>query len=121
MALTDAQKVKIRGYLGYQLDSVEIDTALSSLSLSAESEVVSVLASLANVDSKLTTIAPDVAGLSNASTTKFYQGQIHPDLVKLGNDLIGRLASFLGIEVVRSPYGSGSGSVSGVGFSYFGA
>jgi hypothetical protein len=119
MALTDSQKTKIRGYLGYTLDSTEIDAALVDLSVSAEAEVVALLTQLADVDTRFNTTARDVAGLETASTVKFFQGQAIADLVSLGNDLVMRLASFLGVEIVRLPFGGQS--VSGIGLAYFGA
>lgn len=119
MAFTTTQKVQIRGYLGYRLDSDEIDFRLDSVSAEAELEVERLLVEIVDVEARLKD-ARDLAGLKKVNLIEFYQSSVASDLWTSGNSLVSRLARALGVEVSAFPFGSQASSGGGPGFTYFG-
>lgn len=78
MALTDAQKVKIRRYAGLPLNSSggndTLDNRLATLSAAAEAEVVSILDAIADIDAKLTELGTSTGGIIQVEEIRWDAG-----------------------------------------------
>ena len=100
MALTGAQKVRIRRYLGYTADTNLLDDEFAGLSADAEAEVVAVLAEIAALRGALTD--SDAATFSKVEDVTFRDtgGRAEGEIARL----IGELAAMLGVDITRTHY-----------------
>lgn len=116
MALSDANKAKIRRYLGYpdvsRSSFPDVEGAMSLLSTEGEAEVTTVLGSLATIDSTLTSswsrqkvIKAEEVTLAGADEILALRAE--------GSRLVGMLASLLGVRVRANAFSSG-GNRSGI-------
>lgn len=114
MAFTEAQRIKVRQALGYS--SVAKDTWLESALDAAgavaavQSEVETILAALASVDTKMAD-GLDQAGLKRADTIEFFGdaggGAALTETRSHGAMWAQRLAALLDVPVVGNPYSGG--------------
>jgi hypothetical protein len=119
VALTDSQKASVRLYAGWSARFRQYDTRIEQ-SMSAletfpehEAQVVSLLESLADIDSKLTASHARLKA-SEVGSIKLNPSEL-PMLRSEGRRLVARLCSILGVERGVDVYGSGAVSAS-VGF-----
>lgn len=115
MALTNAQKAKVRRYLGYpdvnRLSFHNLEGAMTALSSDGETEVVDLLTQLAAVDTALSE-AQDRQKLTRVEDVHFAgPGEIRA-LYHEGNRYAATLADVLDVQVRRFPF-SGGGSSAG--------
>jgi hypothetical protein len=114
MAFTDLQKTKIRFYLGFPNIHTQSNPRLESAielfgnDVAGQAETEDILAKLADIDSRLTSIALDVAGISSAGQgdPEFFQGSVQSELRSAGRMWVGRLSTLFGITVVNDVYGN---------------
>ena len=118
MALTEAQKTQVRSYLGWsarfhQFDS-RLEQAMNAVDGTASETLITdtlanggILASLADIDTKLT------AAHGRLKATKVGSIELNrSEVIQLrreGRRWVGRLASLLGVEVRNNAYGSAHG------------
>ena len=114
MAFSNAQKSKIRAYLGFpdlHLSAnprLEGGLEVAGADSDTQTEVESLLTKLAAVEVAIDTNAIDTAGLSSVGTgdPEFYKGQQLNDLKRIGRGLVAKLSIKLGIPVVSDYFGS---------------
>jgi len=112
VALTEAQKARVRAYLGWER-GFELNSKLESklLALTAEEEalVIGVLNALAEVDAAIDAlvverragvVAVDEIRFSDADPFEMYRAQ--------GRRYVARLSAILGVDSNRDYYGDGS-------------
>ena len=111
MALTDAQKADTRAALGWsarfhQFDS-RLEQAMSALATEPdhESQVITLLASVADIETKL------VAAHSRLKASKVGSIDLNPMEIQMlrkeGKRFVGKIASILGVETRRDIFSSG--------------
>lgn len=109
MALDDAQKAKIRRYLGYPDASTyqvnDLSGAFERLSAAGEVEVEAIMANIAAIDTRSAAVA-DTAGLARIEDVWFSSGDGFRDLDARRSRLIQELANLLGVSIMT---GRGSG------------
>lgn len=113
MAFTDAQKTKIRFYLGYpnilKSANTRLENALDLLGEEegSQAEVEAILADIVLVEEKLRSTALDVAGISDVGPPdpKFYKAQIYADLRGEGRRLSARLSILAGVGIAGDVWG----------------
>lgn len=115
MALTNAQKVSIRYWLGYsgrffQTDSV-LEQAMSSVDdADFEAQIATVLSSLSTIDGQCTTARAN-AGLKQVDEVVFQDGNNSSlrGLLEEGSMMVGRLAAMLAVPVRHNPFSTSTG------------
>jgi len=109
MALDASQKAKIRRYLGYpdigRESFSDLEGAFSTLSAAGETEVETILADIAALDTRSSTVA-GTAGLTRVEDVWFSAGSGFADLAARRAQLVSELAALLGVSVMT---GQGSG------------
>ena len=109
MALTDAEKIKVRRYLGYNVNAPANDflgRTLTDLSAAAATEISSILTQIAAIDTVTTGAASTAsrAGIKRVEDVEFFgAGSSFSAQTGERNRLIDELASMLGV-----PRASGS-------------
>lgn len=100
MALDAAQKAKIRRHLGYPGANTyqvnDLAGAMERLSAADEVEVEAILADIATIDSRATTVA-GFAGLSRVEDVHMSAGSGFADLAARKSELIRQLSNLLGV------------------------
>lgn len=116
MALTNAQKAKIRLYLGYSDMSrqgfQDLEGVMNNLSTDAETIVIAALASLATIDTSL----DDVASANRAGIIEVDNGGVKWEngsapsraIAAAGRRHVNRIASTLGIRIRADMFGAGA-------------
>lgn len=128
MALTAAQKIDIRKYLGFpsllKQGNPRLESALQSIDADSdlETEVTAQLSALANIETKLIN-ALDLAGIKSVGTgdPEFYQGAVIKELRSEGRRLCSQLSMTIGVPLVGDPFstaGYEGDSWMGRGFQY---
>jgi hypothetical protein len=116
MALTAAQKAKIRRYLGYPDVNrglrLELEGAMTALSSDGETEVVDLLSKLATIETTLVEAQGRQKVIKAEEVTLAGDAELRA-LWREGNRYAATLAAILGVDVLRNPYG-GASSDSGV-------
>lgn len=111
MALTDAQKVKVRRYLGYpdvnRLSFHSLEGAMVAISSDGETEVADLLTRLAAIDTKLND-AQDRQQIIRVEDVHFAGPGELRSLYREGNRYADTLAQLLDVSVRRYPFSSGS-------------
>lgn len=114
MAFTDAEKVKIRQYLGFSEAFHQINTRLESMmddlanrSPAAVDEVRAILAKLATLDTQLDTSATSLE-FKRAEDVEWNLGQWE-QLVARGRYLIQRLAIMFEVDPAADYFGAATG------------
>jgi len=112
MALSDANKAKIRRHLGYSDVGADphfrLESAMATLSAAGETEVVALLAEIAAVDSALVT-ARTTLRLEQVEDIKFSGGSGIAALRTDKSALVGELSSILGVPKAPTLNSSRSG------------
>lgn len=110
MALTNAQKVAIRKWLGYSGRYFQTDTVLEQAMAAIadpdlEAEIATLLAELATVDARRATVR-DTGGLKQVDEVVFQDGSISSlrAVLEEGSMLVARLAAMLGVDVRHNPF-----------------
>lgn len=119
MAFTATQKANVRYYLGYPDQFRDVGSTLESglaggLSAEGETIVIALLASLAAIDSNLTSALARLKALKVGSIELPGFGEIQA-LRSEGRRLAARLATIFGVEVQSDVFAEG-GSASSGGF-----
>lgn len=102
--LTDAQKAKVRLYLGfpdlYRYQNVRLESALDAISSEVETNVISILARIAAVETRLDGTLT-TAGLSSvgAGDPEFYEGAKLKEIRSEGRRLCGQLSMLFGVPL----------------------
>jgi hypothetical protein len=117
MALTDAQKAKVRFYLGYQDQFRDMNTTLESqldagLSADAETLVTATITQLESVDTKLVAAHTRLKAIKVGSITLSGDGEIMA-LRSEGRRFVGRLASLYGVQPISDVFAEGGASSMG--------
>ncbi len=111
MALTDAQKAKVRRYLGYpdvnREPNSELEGALTELSADGEVEVLLCLDSLATIDGVLTASWARQM-VKRAEEVELYGADEIHAMRSEGGRLVTTLASILGVEPMLDVFGGHS-------------
>lgn len=113
MAFTDAQKAKIRRYLGYpdvfRYANTRLESAIDVIGGRAEVQalVEADLTALDAVDTKLSSVASSQGGLKRIDDIEFYEGQAVSQIQSDGRRLVGRLSITFGVPVQGDVFGSG--------------
>ena len=103
MALTDAEKIKVRRYLGYNVNAPANDflgRTLADLSAAAATEVSGILTQIAAIDTATTTAASSAsrAGIKRVEDVEFFgAGSSFAAQSGERDRLIDELASMLGV------------------------
>lgn len=124
MALTEAQNVQVRKYLGYPSlysnSFFALNSALAAIEAEIQTEVESILASLVLVETALAGTLT-TAGLSavGQGDPEWYQGAKLSEIRSEGNRFCARLSSLLGIKLKDLPFGE-SGCQFGTDSSNYG-
>ncbi len=105
--LTSAEAAKVRLYLGYDRRDLDLVPYLTGLSAEEYVQVQALLASLDDIDSKMTSSVQTAGVYERAEEITFRGSEGQGMLGSQGNALVRRLARFLGVEVRRSPFASG--------------
>jgi len=119
MALTDAQKAKIRSYLGYSAvygpsdtyrhNRNDLDQAMAVIDAEAELLVEADLALIDTLWGQFTSSSGIVAkaGLKRVDDIEFYQGGQVKDFRSVGGALVDKLAAYFGVPKAGDIFGSG--------------
>lgn len=103
MALDAAQQAKIRRYLGYPdvstYQTTDLAGAMARLSAAGETEVETILADIAALDTRSSTVA-GTAGLTRVEDVWFSAGSGFADLAARRAQLVSELAALLGVSVM---------------------
>lgn len=115
MALTNAQKVSIRYWLGYSGRYFQTDTVLEQAMAAIddadlEAQIATVLSSLTTIDGERTN-ARATSGLKQVDEVVFQDGNNSylRGLLEEGSMLVGRLAAMLGVPVRRNAFSTSTG------------
>ena len=104
MALDAAQQAKIRRYLGYPdantYQTSDLAGAMERISAAGEAEVETILADLATLDTRASTVA-GTTGLARVEDVWFSPGAGFADLRQRREQLVDELAALLGV----TPFG----------------
>ncbi len=113
MAFTDAQKAKIRRYLGYpdvfRYANTRLESAIDVVGGRAEVQalVEADLAALDTIDAKLSSVASSQGGLKRIDDIEFYEGQAVSQIRSDGRRMAGRLSITFGVPIEGDVFGSG--------------
>ena len=113
MAFTEAQKTKIRYYLGYPnihlTANVRLEMAITLLGDgdSVQAEIETILAVIATIEDKLSSTALDVAGIQavGQGDPEFYKGQILVDLRNEGRRNSNKISIIAGVPIANDVWG----------------
>lgn len=118
MALTEAQKTKVRMYLGwergYQLNS-KLEDKVTNLSATEETEVASVLARLASLETVIDAgVVSNLHAVKEVDEVVLRDGDPHEAAYAHGRRLVAQLTALLGVEPNwgKEYFGDGSGPLS---------
>jgi hypothetical protein len=112
MAFTDAQKAKIRRYLGYpdvfRYANSRLESAIDVIGARAEVQalVEADLTALEAIDAKLLTVASSQGGLKRIDDIEFYEGQAVSQIRSDGRRLAGRLSITFGVPLAGDVFGT---------------
>jgi len=113
MAFTDAQKAKIRRYLGYpdvfRYANTRLESAIEVIGGRAEVQtlVEADLTALDAIDAKLSSAASSQGGIKRVDDIEFYQGQVVSQIQSDGRRIVGRLSITFGVPIEGDYFGSG--------------
>lgn len=110
MALTDEERVQIRLYLGYDRRDLTLNSYLDGLSSAELAEVRGLLEQISAIDEKMTGSVQTAGVYERAEEITFRGGEGQGMLALQGTSLVRRLAKFLGVRVLRSPFAAGASS-----------
>lgn len=110
MALTDAQKVKVRRYLGYSAvfssQRDYLSTVFINMSDAVTDEVVDILDAIAEIDANLASTSGAQAGIIQVEEVRWDPGSKLSTAMADRARLITELANLLGVQIMN---GSGGG------------
>lgn len=119
MALTNAQKVSIRYWLGYSGRYFQVDSSLEQAMTGVddadlEAQIATVLSSLSTIDGQRTTARAN-AGLKQVDEVVFQDGNNASlrAVLEEGSMMIGRLAAMLDVPVRRNAFSTSTGPQGG--------
>jgi len=109
MALTNAQKVSVRFYLGYQGRFYQVDSKLEQ-AMSAiddadlETRINAVIVELDAIDARRSAVRVN-GGIAQVDEVQFQPGNASLNaIIAEGSMLVGRLAALFGVEVRHNPF-----------------
>lgn len=117
MAFTDDQKSKIRLYLGqqdlYRFINTRFETAMTSVSTQAQTEIIDLLGRIDTLDAKLDGVVISGAGVKRVDEVEFFGAQAQGDVIRSRiRELVMRIASLLGVKDITDPTVGGGGACS---------